>query len=183
MVVGSPADCPNVPNAMKIVASAFDAFVKTSELKVYDMGNHQGTTSHHPIPFNMTQTLSYFMIYPTWLILIFSGVWRNLMCRYSKRTKQLVLMLCVQLTGIDDSVWRAELHRLCEVLQEIRRNESTDDESAMRRMIDEHLNKANGIADDSLFDHISSNSGMFCLLVVLLFYLFMSHYVVTEQLV
>ena len=76
------------------------------------------------------------------------GVWRTVMCRYSKRTGQLTLMLCVQLLGdcfdgkaaTEDreinSIYNEEMRRLAVMLQTLRRQgtEVTDDESKMYEM-------------------------------------------------
>ena len=62
-------------------------------------------------------------------------MWRNLTCRYSKRTQELVLLLCVQLAGVNPSVWEQELARLTALLTALRRGARVDDENAMKQMI------------------------------------------------
>jgi tRNA/tmRNA/rRNA uracil-C5-methylase (TrmA/RlmC/RlmD family) len=102
--IGSVADCPNVPNAMKLIASVFNSFLTTTPLQCYNMRTHV-------------------------------GVWRNLTLRYSRRTRQMVLMLCVQLEGVDGALWQAELDRLAGVLQAVRRDEFTDVEGDGSKLV------------------------------------------------
>ena len=44
VIVDSPNLCPNVPNAMKLVAVEFDSFVKSSPLQCYDISSHLGAS-------------------------------------------------------------------------------------------------------------------------------------------
>jgi hypothetical protein len=47
-----------------------------------------------------------------------TGVWRLLTVRYSERTNQLILMLCVSLKGVDEDLWRQEKQTLVDVLSQ-----------------------------------------------------------------
>jgi hypothetical protein len=47
-----------------------------------------------------------------------SGVWRLLTVRYSERTNQMILMLCVSLKGIDEETWVQEKQTLIEKLSQ-----------------------------------------------------------------
>jgi hypothetical protein len=47
-----------------------------------------------------------------------NGVWRLLTVRYSERTNQLILMLCVSLKGVDEEIWRQEKQALVEILSQ-----------------------------------------------------------------
>lgn len=48
-----------------------------------------------------------------------SGVWRLLTVRYSERTNEMILMLCVSLKGISDEIWSNEKQILVEKLSKL----------------------------------------------------------------
>jgi tRNA/tmRNA/rRNA uracil-C5-methylase (TrmA/RlmC/RlmD family) len=133
--IGSVADCPNVPNAMKCIALVFNEFLSTTPLQCYNMRTHV-------------------------------GVWRNLTLRYSRRTKQMALMLCVQLEGVDDAIWQAELNHLSDVLRAVRRDEFTDVEGDGSKLITGI--ESNSSIDGSNISHSSEGEALvtgFCLQV------------------
>ena len=86
VLVGSPDDCPTVPDAMKQLVRAFTNHLRNhTELTVYDQKTH-------------------------------SGVWRLLTCRFSERNNQMVAMLCVSLKNVPEDVWATEELRLKEMV-------------------------------------------------------------------
>ena len=54
------------------------------------------------------------------------GVWRLLTVRYSKRTKQMMVMLCVSLKAVDTSVWTGEMEKFTTFIRSIQRTETID---------------------------------------------------------
>jgi hypothetical protein len=52
-----------------------------------------------------------------WFDVMCTGVWRLLTCRYSKRTNQMVLMLCVSTKGVEAALWAAAEAELTAMLQ------------------------------------------------------------------
>ena len=57
-----------------------------------------------------------------------SGVWRLLTVRYSKRTGQMLLMVCVSLKAVDDEFWSKELKKFTDCIQNIKHTAALDNE-------------------------------------------------------
>lgn len=75
VLVESPFECPNVPEEMKLVVQKFTDLIRS--------------TPDLPVYDQHKH----------------AGVWRLLTCRYSRRTNQMVVMLCVCLRGISVEAW------------------------------------------------------------------------------
>jgi tRNA (uracil-5-)-methyltransferase len=54
------------------------------------------------------------------------GVWRLCTIRYSRRTRDLHVLLCVKLADVDADVWAGEVARLATALEPLRRDAATD---------------------------------------------------------
>jgi tRNA/tmRNA/rRNA uracil-C5-methylase (TrmA/RlmC/RlmD family) len=126
-IVGRPDDCPNVPKAMKTIANVFTDFLSQTTLPCYDLKLHTGIIKCFILVFSTRNV----------------GVWRTLTCRYSKRTRQMALMLCVQLGDADshpkydDPEFLADLNKLTVCLQSLKRQANTDTEIECAEILDD----------------------------------------------
>jgi hypothetical protein len=96
VLVGSPQDCPNISKPMKILVNAVNVFLRE------------------------TSTLKVYDMHTH------TGVWRLLTVRYSKRTQQMIVMLCVSLKAVEAEAWAQELALLTECIRGIARTADID---------------------------------------------------------
>lgn len=98
VLVGSPEDCPNIPKAMKKLVRAVNIYLREN----CDLKVYD--IQNH------------------------TGVWRLLTVRYSKRTGQMLLMVCVSLKAVDDESWSKELKKFTDCIQNIKHTAALDNE-------------------------------------------------------
>lgn len=63
-------------------------------------------------------------------IFMLQGVWRLLTCRYSKRSGEMSVMLCVSLEHVLSDVWKEVESKLVSAMSSLRRYSNVDDEIA-----------------------------------------------------
>ena len=105
VLVATPEECDNVPAVMKLVVQKFIEYINSdvTTLKIYDQVAHTGN-------------LSMFVTYYHYLV---PGVWRLLTLRYSARTNQLVILLCISLKDVSPDLWETESEKLVNMVKNI----------------------------------------------------------------
>ena len=80
------------------------------------------------------------------------GVWRLCTIRYSRRTRDLHVLLCVKLADVDADMWAREVARLAAVLELLRRDATTD-------VGDDADDAMYGVGVDGLGTHLVTGCG------------------------